>query len=255
MRSKYVTGLLALFFGSTGAHRFYLSENRKGFTFLLIFWVIFPGLIWAVQNFFLAEYWLGLLWLWRVSIGVVHIEEAIRFFVMSREKFATISKGSKQNAFPIIAIVAAGILGYGTTMVLKEKKIDISKAEPAFTVSSAQFDEEFRTSQKNDGEKSFNAKYLKKVIILQGEITNVGTDFEEGSFIELKGASEDPHDIKCTFYPENVSMVDKVAAGYIVSVKGQCDGNKLYNCYILGSKENESSAGDVRSSGDSIIVK
>lgn len=60
-RNKYIAGLLAFFLGGYGIHRFYLRKNIAGLFYILFCWTLIPWII-----------------------GII---EAIRFFVMSREKF------------------------------------------------------------------------------------------------------------------------------------------------------------------------
>ena len=41
MKNKTTAGLLALFLGGCGAHHFYLGNNKKGLTYLLVSFLLF----------------------------------------------------------------------------------------------------------------------------------------------------------------------------------------------------------------------
>ncbi|NJK34344.1 MAG: TM2 domain-containing protein [Oscillatoriales cyanobacterium SM2_2_1] len=45
MRNKIIAGLLALFFGSFGIHKFYVGEGGWGIFYLLFFWTLIPGMV------------------------------------------------------------------------------------------------------------------------------------------------------------------------------------------------------------------
>lgn len=44
-RSRIVAGLLAIFLGGIGAHKFYLGKIGMGFLYLLFFWTGFPEIL------------------------------------------------------------------------------------------------------------------------------------------------------------------------------------------------------------------
>ena len=45
MKNKTTAGLLALFLGGIGSHKFYLRENREGFLYLIFTWTMIPALL------------------------------------------------------------------------------------------------------------------------------------------------------------------------------------------------------------------
>lgn len=58
MKDKQVAGILALFFGGLGVHKFYLGKVGLGFLYLLFFWTFIPtivGWIEALIFFFMDE--------------------------------------------------------------------------------------------------------------------------------------------------------------------------------------------------------
>ena len=57
LKSKTVAGLLGIFLGGFGIHKFYLGRTRRGIVYLLFFWTYIPayigfieGLIYLLQN-------------------------------------------------------------------------------------------------------------------------------------------------------------------------------------------------------------
>jgi len=57
-RNKTVAGVLALFLGGLGVHKFYLGKNGMGILYLLLCWTCIPaliGLIEAIQMFSMSD--------------------------------------------------------------------------------------------------------------------------------------------------------------------------------------------------------
>ena len=49
-KSKVIAGLLAIFLGGLGIHKFYLGETTAGVVYLLFFWTFIPALIALVEG-------------------------------------------------------------------------------------------------------------------------------------------------------------------------------------------------------------
>lgn len=57
-KNKITAGLLALFLGGIGIHRFYIGDSTKGILYLIFFWTFIPGiiaLIDAIRIFIMSE--------------------------------------------------------------------------------------------------------------------------------------------------------------------------------------------------------
>lgn len=67
MKNKTTAGLLALFLGGCGAHHFYLGNNKKGLTCLLVSFLLFG--------------------VGPIVIGIKSIIDAISYFSMSEQDF------------------------------------------------------------------------------------------------------------------------------------------------------------------------
>lgn len=50
MRCKVCAGLLAIFVGSFGIHKFYLGKFWQGLLYLLFCWTIIPGIIGFIEG-------------------------------------------------------------------------------------------------------------------------------------------------------------------------------------------------------------
>ena len=58
MKKKFIAGILALFLGGLGIHKFYLDEPGKGILYLLFCWTFIPAIIAffeALIIFFMSE--------------------------------------------------------------------------------------------------------------------------------------------------------------------------------------------------------
>jgi TM2 domain-containing membrane protein YozV len=49
-KSKFVAGMLAIFLGSFGLHKFYLNRPGWGLVYLLFCWTAIPGLVGLVEG-------------------------------------------------------------------------------------------------------------------------------------------------------------------------------------------------------------
>lgn len=50
MKNKIVAGLLGLFIGSLGIHKFYLGQSGMGILYILFCWTGIPGLIGFIEG-------------------------------------------------------------------------------------------------------------------------------------------------------------------------------------------------------------
>lgn len=49
-KSKTVAGLLALFLGGLGAHKFYLGKTGQGILYLIFVWTFIPAIVGAIEG-------------------------------------------------------------------------------------------------------------------------------------------------------------------------------------------------------------
>ncbi len=50
--SKWVAVVLALVFGSVGAHRFYLERHGSGFLYLIFCWTLIPAIVGVCEGLY-----------------------------------------------------------------------------------------------------------------------------------------------------------------------------------------------------------
>ncbi|MBC8048461.1 MAG: NINE protein [Fimbriimonadaceae bacterium] len=230
MKSKSLTFLLSLLFGSTGAQRFYLGQNNRGWIYLLVFYFILPAAIWTIKYFNVVYNWYPFFQTWIVLIFIIHLVECIYFISLSKEKFAQqdISKGSTW-LLTIFSIIIAIVFSYGINYLFdinNEINIDAAKAE--FTMTSLQYSEDLL----ND-EKTFTSKYANKVLQIEGRITSLGYDFTEENFITLEAVANTSSDVNCYFNKAHQKQLQDLKKGDKVILKGVCDVRKLVNCTIV----------------------
>lgn len=88
MKSKSTAGVLAIFLGWCGGHKFYLGQAGTGVVYLLFFWTIIPGIL-----------------------GII---EGLNLFGMSQAAF-----DAKYNGRPLLAVAAVpGIQQQSTNVVV-----------------------------------------------------------------------------------------------------------------------------------------
>lgn len=50
VKSKVVTGLLGIFLGTFGIHKFYLNQSKQGLVYLLFFWSGIPTIVGIIEG-------------------------------------------------------------------------------------------------------------------------------------------------------------------------------------------------------------
>ncbi|MBC8173783.1 MAG: NINE protein [Chitinophagales bacterium] len=230
MKSRVVTAILSILFGSTGAQRFYLGQNSLGWTYLITFYLIIPSGIWAVKYFNVMYYWESLRFGWIILLVLIHLIECIYFSTMSAEKFLrqNVSKGGAW-LLTTLAIVIAIVFQYGTNYLFDLKnEIDIDKSKPEITISSLQYSQELLNN-----EQAFIDAYATKILQVDGKVVTTGHDMETNTnYILLEAVPNTSTDVNCYFDPDHQDDIDGIKAGDVVSVVGICDGRFLRNCRI-----------------------
>ncbi len=230
MKSKKLTLLLALFAGSSGADRFYLGQNNAGWITLLGFWAILPALIFAIIKYNIFPNWEPFL-LTRFAIPIVfHLYAGGRYLVMNDAQFKSqdVSK-SKTFLLTAVALVVSILLIIGGNRLLNSvQSIDITKVDAEVNLSAEQMSGEYRAD-----EEAYRNKYDNKVLQIEGTVTELGNDFEQGQYFALRGLNNDPFGIKCYFVEQNSTDAQLVKIGDVVVIKGVGSGNKLENCKLI----------------------
>lgn len=229
MRSKGFAILLAFLAGSSGAQRFYTGQVRKGWIFLLICWILLPGIVFAVKYYELPPTWQTAAVAWVCVLLIVHIAEGVHFIRMHKQQFNDPDMQKGNSVFlTAIALIAAVCFGYGSTSLLHyNKEIDIDTAKPEFTISSL----EYSQRSKND-EQAFIDMYHNKVLQVNGRVASLGNDFEDGN-IMLLNVVPDATDLQCYFSTKHQNDILKIQKGDSVIVIGICDnGRFMRNCKI-----------------------
>ncbi len=108
------------------------------------------------------------------------------------------------------------IIGIGTLILFNLPAENVSKKTVDFTVSASSLFSEFE----ND-EKAGNAKYIDKVLIVEGTVEDVTTD-EKGATVILLLGNDMGGGVLCTLDAEKNDS--KPSLGDQVKIKGRCTG-------------------------------
>ena len=118
----------------------------------------------------------------------------------------------------LLAILLLGIAGVsiGVYMFYKPHQ-SILNEKPAFTASAADFAGEYEK-----GEKEANAKYLGKIIEVEGVVSEKSLDEKGMLNVTLQGI--DLSGVSCVFDKKHQNNVMKYKEGDKIKVKGICTG-------------------------------
>ncbi|MCX6256991.1 MAG: hypothetical protein NTW49_03700 [Bacteroidia bacterium] len=132
----------------------------------------------------------------------------------------------------VLIIIAAGIIiGFSIVYYMYHKPHrDIAGAKADFTMVAADLVKQYVNDQK-----SCNAKYLDKVIIVTGKIADLSHNGNIGLTIVLENQMEG---INCAmdtkYFNENKTMLNSLANGSEVKIKGICSGfDDTFQCVGL----------------------
>ena len=116
--------------------------------------------------------------------------------------------------FVVLFIAVAGILA--ALIMYNKKHPDTAKAKPDFVVTAIALQKEFE-----DNEKTASARYINKILEVNGTIASVTLADSAHLNISLKTGS-DMSSVICTF-PSNGHQADFVT-GNEITLRGECSG-------------------------------
>ena len=109
------------------------------------------------------------------------------------------------------------LAGIGTALYLfNMQHKDIGKAKPDFVITAIDLQKAFE-----DNETAATAKYVKKILEIEGEVESVKTGEANVLNVTIKSGS-DLSSVICTFVP--AADPAKFTAGSRVTVRGECSG-------------------------------
>jgi hypothetical protein len=115
----------------------------------------------------------------------------------------------------VVLFVALAGIGAGIYLFNKQHK-DLGKAKPDFVISAVDLQKAFE-----DNETSATAKYVNKILEIEGEVESVKTGEANVLSVTIKSGS-DLSSVICTF--PAVTDPAKFTAGSRVTVRGECSG-------------------------------
>jgi hypothetical protein len=114
----------------------------------------------------------------------------------------------------VLLFILAGI-GNGLYLFTKQHR-NLSKAKPDFVLTAIDLQKAFE-----DNEAAATAKYVKKILEIEGEVESVKTGEANVLNVTIKSGS-DLSSVICTFVPATDPA--KFTAGSRVTVRGECSG-------------------------------
>jgi hypothetical protein len=99
---------------------------------------------------------------------------------------------------------------------------DIAAAKEDFILSATQFYKEYSTD-----EVASNAKYLEKVIAVEGVLFEIQLENPDEPTVALSTAEPDLT-VRCGFKKELLEDVKKLKVGDKIKIKGKCDGMDMF---------------------------
>lgn len=103
---------------------------------------------------------------------------------------------------------------------------NIEKSKEDYSISAIDFYNEYSTDENNS-----NTKYLNKIIIVSGEISELEIDNTEEPTVTLK-TSDESMTISCGFDKKWINDLKLLKIGAVVKIKGKCDGLGMFGIVI-----------------------
>lgn len=136
---------------------------------------------------------------------------------------------SAKKIIILVAVVAAAGVGIYAWKEYNRKNEDLSGVKPAHSVQAAALISEFAS---NDS--AANAKYLGKVVLVEGTVKTIDKD-EEGKYTVVMGDTADMSAVRCAMDSVHASGATGLTRGQSVKVKGVFTGFKKDETGLLGS--------------------
>jgi hypothetical protein len=130
----------------------------------------------------------------------------------------------KENMFKriLLFIIIIGIIGAIASYMWNKPHKDIAAAKEDFILSATQFYKEYSTD-----EVASNAKYLEKVIAVEGVLFEIQLENPDEPTVALSTAEPDIT-VRCGFKKELLEDVKKLKVGDKIKIKGKCDGMDMF---------------------------
>ena len=126
----------------------------------------------------------------------------------------------------ILFIIIIVIIGAIVMYLWNKPHRDIAAAKEDFIISATDFYKEYSAN-----ETSANAKYLDKVIAVEGVISAIELENADEPTVALITATPDMT-VSCGFKKELLSEVKKLKPNDKIKIKGKCDGMGMFGVVI-----------------------
>lgn len=122
----------------------------------------------------------------------------------------------------ILFVLIIGIIGAIANYMWNKPHKDIAAAKEDFILSASEFYKEY-----SNDEAASNAKYLEKVIAVEGVVFEIQLENEDEPTIALSTAEADIT-VRCGFKKELLEDVKNLKVGDKIKIKGKCDGMDMF---------------------------
>ena len=120
----------------------------------------------------------------------------------------------------------------GGYYLYNKKPVDVRTLQPDLSVTANSLIVAF-----NSDEAAANVKYLDKVIAVKGIIADIKIDSSTGQASVILDSGDPMSAVTCSFYNDEIGVVQKLSKGTEVVIKGKCTGKLmdvvLNNCSIV----------------------
>ena len=137
------------------------------------------------------------------------------------------NKTTKRHIASLVTLLVFSVLAIGSTESEEDTKKVQSKT-PSYTLSADQLYREYESN-----EVAADKKYKGKIVIVYGEIQDIGKDIMDEPYIVIGGEGF-LDGVQCSFTKSQESSVASLSKGQDVKVKGEVSG-KMGNVQIKNS--------------------
>ena len=137
------------------------------------------------------------------------------------------NKNTKRHIASLITLLVFSVLATGSTESDEDTK-EVQSKTPSYTLSADQLYREYESN-----EVAADEKYKGKIIIVYGEIQDIGKDIMDEPYIVIGGGGF-LDGVQCSFTKSQGSSIASLSKGQNVKVKGEVSG-KMGNVQIKNS--------------------
>ena len=137
------------------------------------------------------------------------------------------NKNTKRHIASLVTLLVFSVLAIGSTESEEDTK-EVQSKTPSYTLSADQLYREYESN-----EVAADEKYKGEIVIVYGEIQDIGKDIMDEPYIVIGGGGF-LDGVQCSFTKSQESSIASLSKGQNVKVKGEVSG-KMGNVQIKNS--------------------